>query len=76
MKPGHLNVGPDHLSRIVSGEEPTILEEGSLDVKLFVVSVADNQFADIIYFLTTGTSPKWFLCRKIRNWWFVWLTFL
>ena len=26
FKPGRLNVGPDHLSRIESGEEPTSLE--------------------------------------------------
>jgi len=28
VKPGHLNVGPNHLSRIETGEEPTNLEEG------------------------------------------------
>ena len=28
VKPGRLNLGPDHLSRIDSGEEPTNLDEG------------------------------------------------
>ena len=27
VKPGRLNVGPDHLSRLESGEEPISLEE-------------------------------------------------
>lgn len=31
MKPGWLNAGLDHLSRIEIGEEPTSLEEGFLD---------------------------------------------
>jgi hypothetical protein len=31
VKPGKLNVGPDHLSRIMNGEEPTNLEDKFLD---------------------------------------------
>ena len=31
VKPGRLNVKPNHLSRIESGEEPTNLEEGLPD---------------------------------------------
>jgi hypothetical protein len=37
VKPGKLNVGPDHLSRVTNGEEPTNLEYNFLDVKLFLV---------------------------------------
>ena len=51
-----MNVGPDHLSCIEIGEEPTILEEGLPDVQLFVVCVVDGHFEDIIHFLTTGTA--------------------
>lgn len=32
LKPGRLNVGPDHLSRIKISEEPTNIEEGFSDV--------------------------------------------
>ena len=32
VKLGRLNVGPDHLSRIETGEEPTNLEEGLPDM--------------------------------------------
>eukprot|EP00253_Pinus_taeda_P034321 PITA_34321 len=58
VKPRQLNAGPDHLSRIETGEEPTNLEEGLPDVKLFAVCVADDHFAYIIQFLTTGITPK------------------
>lgn len=48
MKTRCLNDGPDHLSWIETGDEPTILEEGLLDAQLFVICVADDHFADII----------------------------
>ena len=57
VKLGQLNVGPDHLSRIETREEPTSLEEGLLDVQLFDVHVVNGNFEDIIHFLTTGTAP-------------------
>ena len=31
VKPGRLNLGPDQLSRLESGEEPTSLDEGLPD---------------------------------------------
>jgi hypothetical protein len=48
IKPGKMNVGPDHLSRVTNGEEPTNLEEIFLDPQLFSVHVADEYFIDII----------------------------
>ena len=35
MKPSRLNDGPDHLSRIEMGEEPTNIEDGLSDAQLF-----------------------------------------
>lgn len=58
MKPGRLNAGPDHLSRIETGEEPTNLEEGLPNTQIFMVHVMDIHFADIIHFLTIGSTPK------------------
>ena len=52
VKPGRLNAGPDHLSRIETGEEPTSLEEGMPNAQLFVVHVTDDHFSDIIQFLS------------------------
>eukprot|EP00253_Pinus_taeda_P004693 PITA_04693 len=48
-----LNTGPNHLSYIVTGEDPTNLEKGMPKMHPFVVCVADNHFTDIIHFLTT-----------------------
>ena len=54
---GHLNIGPDHLSRIKNGEEPKNLEEGLPNAQLYVVRIADGHFEDIIHFFNTGTTP-------------------
>ena len=35
VKLGHLNVGPDHLSWIDIGEEPTNIQDGLSDAQLF-----------------------------------------
>ena len=39
------------------GEEPTNIEEGLLDTRLYAMRIADGHFEDIIYFLITGTAP-------------------
>ena len=58
VKPGRLNAGPDHLSRLESGEEPISLEECLPNAQLFSIQIADDQFQDIIHFLTTGEAPE------------------
>jgi hypothetical protein len=58
VKLGKLNAGPDHLSRVTNGEEPTNLEDTFDDVQLFFVQVADDYFADIIEYLSIGTAPQ------------------
>ena len=61
VKPGRLNVGPDHLSRIESGEERTSLEDNLPDVQLFVIHMIDDHnsnFNAIIHLLNTGYAPK------------------
>ena len=67
MKPGQLNVGPDHLSRIEIGEELTNLEEGMHDKHLFAGCVADNHFADTIHFLTIVTAPKGYTSQQKKE---------
>ena len=53
-----LNVGPDYLSRIEIGEEPTNIEEGLPDAHLFWVDMADDHYAPILQFLATRVAPE------------------
>ena len=46
MKPEQLNAGPDHLSRIEMGEEPSNLEVGLPHAQLFEVHVTNGHFED------------------------------
>ena len=57
VKPGRLNSGPDHLSRIETVEEPTNIDSGFPDAQLFHVDIADDHYAPIIQFLATSVSP-------------------
>jgi hypothetical protein len=57
VKLGNLNAGPDHLSRVTNGDEPTNLEDTFPDAQLFLVQVTDDYFADIIEYLSTWTEP-------------------
>ena len=57
LKLGWLNVGPDHLSHVENGEEPTNIDDGLPEVQLFWVEVADDHYAPIGQFLSTGVAP-------------------
>jgi hypothetical protein len=67
VKPGKLNAGPDHLSRVTNGEEPTNLEDNFLDAQLFSVQIVDEYFADIIQYLSTGTAPQEYNTAQKKN---------
>ena len=61
FKPSRLNVELDHLSRIESGEEPTIMEDNLPDTQLFAIHMMDDQnhdFNTIIQFLSTRYAPE------------------
>ena len=51
VKPGRLNAGPNHLSRVENGEEPTNIDDGLPDAQLFQVEVVDDHYAPIVRFL-------------------------
>jgi hypothetical protein len=53
-----MNKGPDHLSRLDHGEEPTSLEDTLLDAQLLSIRNIDDQFTDIVQFLSTGMAPS------------------
>ena len=54
--PRQLNAGPNHLSHIETGEEPTNIDDGFTDVQLFQVEIADDHYAPIIHVLAIGVS--------------------
>jgi hypothetical protein len=56
VKPGKLNAGLDHLSRVTNGEAPMNLEDNFLDAQLFSVQIVDDYFTEIIQYLSTGTA--------------------
>ena len=58
VKPGKLNAGSNHLSRIKTGEEPTNIDDVFPDAQLFRVEIADDHYAPIIQFLATGISQE------------------
>ena len=45
--PGKLNVGPDHLSRIDTGEEPTGVDDDLSDAHLFRIKVVPVEHEEI-----------------------------
>jgi hypothetical protein len=57
VKPGRLNTGPCHLSRITNGEEHNNLEDNFPYAKLFLVQIDDEYFSNIIEFSSIGFSP-------------------
>jgi len=58
VKPGRLNVGPNHLLRLEIGEEPTNIEDNLHDTQLFAIRVVNDHFVDIIQFLSKGMAPS------------------
>ena len=67
LKPGRLNVGPDHLSCIESGEEPTSLEDNLSDAQFFAIDVVDNEFDATIHLLNTGYAPEGYSTWQNNN---------
>jgi hypothetical protein len=58
VKPRKMNKGPDHLSILEHGEEPTSLEDTLMDAQLLAIRNIDDHFADMVQFLSTGVAPS------------------
>ena len=67
MKPGKMNAGLDHLSRIESCEEPSNIEDGFLDTQLFRVKMVDENYEKIIQFLATRKSSEEFTMSQKKQ---------
>jgi hypothetical protein len=57
VKPGIMNKGLDHLSRLEHGEEPTSLEDTLPDAQLLAIRKVDDHFVEIVHFLSIGMAP-------------------
>jgi hypothetical protein len=58
VKLGRMNKGHDHLSRLEHGEEPTSLEDTLSDAQLLAIRKIDDQFPNIVHFLSAGMAPR------------------
>jgi hypothetical protein len=54
---GRMNKGPDHPLRLEHGEEPTSMEDTLPDAQIFIIRNIDDQFANIVQFLSIGIAP-------------------
>ena len=64
VRPGKLNVGPDHLSRIDTGEEPTTVNDDLPDAHLFHIEEVPLEIEEIARFLENGQAPKGMNTKK------------
>jgi len=58
VNPGRMNKGPDDLSRLEHGEEPTSLEDTLPDIQFLAIRKIDDHFAEIVQFLSTRMEPS------------------
>ena len=64
VRPGKLNVGPDHLSRIDKREEPTGVDDDFPDTHLFRIEAVPAELEEIAQFLETGQAPDGMNTKK------------
>jgi hypothetical protein len=57
VKPGRMNMGPDHLSKLEHGDEPTSLDDTLPDAQFLAIMKFDDHFAKIVQFLSTRMAP-------------------
>jgi hypothetical protein len=67
VKPQRMNKGPDHLSRLEHGEEPTSLEDTLSDAQLLAIRKINDHFTEIVQFLSTGMTPSDYTIPKKKH---------
>ena len=58
VRPGKLNVGPDHLSRIDIGEELKGVKDDLPDAHLFQIEAVSAELEEIAHFLKDGQALR------------------
>ena len=64
VRPGRLNVEPDHLLRINTGEKPTGVEDDLPDTHLFRIESIPVELEEIAQFLENGQAPEGMNTKK------------
>ena len=64
IQPGKSNVGPDHLSRVKSGEDPIGINNDLPDAQLFRVVAIPVELAEIGQYLQEGKAPEHYYEKK------------
>jgi hypothetical protein len=67
VKPGKLNVVPDHLSKLESGESGGDADDQLLDAYIFRIEAISDYLSDIALFLTTGTMSEGYSATQKRH---------
>jgi hypothetical protein len=67
VKLGGMNKGPNHLSRLEHGEEPTSLEDTLPYAQLLAIRKVDDHFSEIVQFLSTGMAPREYIIIKKKQ---------
>jgi hypothetical protein len=62
-----MNKGPDHLSRLEHGEEPTSLEDTLWDAQFLAIRNIDDHFTEIVQFLSTGMEPSEYIITQKKQ---------
>jgi hypothetical protein len=67
VNPGIMNKGPNHLSMLEHGEEPTSLEDALSDAQLLAIRKIDDHFTEIVQFLSTRMAPSDYTIPKKKQ---------
>eukprot|EP00253_Pinus_taeda_P030970 PITA_30970 len=67
IKMGRLNVGPEHLSRLESGENEGPLDDQLPDADLFQIEAIPNYLEEIVVLLTTGYCWEGYTSTQKRH---------
>ena len=64
VRPGKLNVGPDHVSHIDTGEEPTGIDDDLPDAHLFRIEAVPEELEEIAQLLEIGQELEGLNTKK------------
>jgi len=67
FKLGRLNVGPDHLSRLETGENDGSIDNWSPDADLSRIEAIPNDLEEIVTLLTADSCPKGYMAMQSRH---------